>query len=146
MHTETAIVMHGDPDRIFALASEVERWPELLPHYRWVRLLARDGDRRVVEMAATRDGVPLRWTSVQTLVPSERRILFVHVRGITRGMRVEWRIEPRGDGSVDVRIAHDLRWPIGLGWVARHVIGTLFVERVAGKTLRRIKQIAEGSP
>src|SRR5262249_2944657 len=34
-------VIRAPSDRIFALAADVERWPDHLPHYRYVRFLER---------------------------------------------------------------------------------------------------------
>ena len=43
----------GTPvEQVFAVAADVERWPTLLAHYRWVRMLERRGDGATVEMAA----------------------------------------------------------------------------------------------
>src|SRR5437660_539515 len=93
MHkTANEIIIQGDPDRIFAVAAAVEEWPAWLPHYRWVRVHGREGNRRTVEMAAWRTGVPVRWVSHQWLWPEERRITFRHIKGLSRGMEVEWRI------------------------------------------------------
>lgn len=146
MQTRNQIVIRADPDVIFRLASEVEYWPAILPHYRSVRVLRRRGQKRLVYMAASRDGFPVSWTSIQWLDPTARRIAFRHVKGISRGMDVEWRIEPRDDGTVEVTIEHWLRldWPLIGTFAAERVIGPHFVENVATKTLRRIKEIAEG--
>jgi ribosome-associated toxin RatA of RatAB toxin-antitoxin module len=92
-HTANEILITGDPDRIYQLASAVEEWPLFLPHYRWVRVHGREGNRRTVEMAAWRTGIPVRWLSHQWLWPEERRITFRHIGGLSRGMDVEWRIE-----------------------------------------------------
>ena len=54
MHTENVVPMYGDLDRIVELAADVERWPDILPHYRWVTLLEGGDDCKVVEMAARR--------------------------------------------------------------------------------------------
>ncbi len=145
MHTANDVWIDADPDAVFRLAEDVERWPELLPHYRYVRVLSRSGDSRTLEMSASRDGVPVRWTSVLRPLPDEHRLLFEHVGGITRGMRVEWRLHPQHGGTYVV-IEHDLdlKWPSGIRQVGELVIGTIFVSNIAGKTLRRIKQIAEG--
>jgi ribosome-associated toxin RatA of RatAB toxin-antitoxin module len=144
MHTETRITIQGDIDRIFALASAVEDWPRWLPHYRWVNVLSGDRTERVVEMAAHRDGFPVHWTACQRLEPTQHRIHFTHVRGISRGMEVTWLLD--GDGPlVHVRIVHDLTWrwwPIG-PWVANYIIGELFVSNIASKTLRTLKQQIE---
>ena len=45
----------------FEAAVDVERWPALLPHYRWVRMLERRGDGGLVEMAAWRPFGPVRY-------------------------------------------------------------------------------------
>ena len=49
---ENEILITASPDIIFPLAAAVERWPELLPHYRWVRVLDRRDGRSLVSMAA----------------------------------------------------------------------------------------------
>ncbi|MGH7568687.1 MAG: SRPBCC family protein, partial [Gemmatimonadales bacterium] len=41
MRTVDRIRIHAPLERVFALAQDVERWPEILPHYRWVRFLDR---------------------------------------------------------------------------------------------------------
>ena len=144
MHTENNIVIQAPPRVIYELAAAVEHWPALLPHYRWVRILHEQGNRRLVEMAAHRDGIPVRWWAEQVRFPAEPRITFRHVRGVTAGMEVEWRFEPLPDG-VRIRIRHDLRldWPLVGGLVADWIIGAFFVSNIAGKTLRRIKALAE---
>ena len=144
MHTENSITIRGDIDRIFAVASAVEAWPGLLPHYRWVKVLSGDTTERLVEMAAQRDGFPVRWTARQRLEPTHHRMHFTHVRGISRGMEVTWFLEADGP-LVHVRIVHDLTWgwpPLG-PFVAKYIIGELFVSNIASKTLHTIKQHIE---
>lgn len=137
-------LMRAPVERIFPLAAEVERWPRLLPHYRYVRRLADPNGERRFAMGARRGPFPVRWEAVQRLIPDERRIEFVHTGGVTRGMWVAWRFEPIEDGT-DVSIEHrlDLGWPIVGELAARHVIGPQFIEAIAGRTLRRIAQLAE---
>src|SRR3569623_1616672 len=93
--------------RIFDLASAVERWPELLPHYRWVKVRAHLTDgRRIVEMAASRDGLPVRWVAIQGLYPEDGIISFRHIGGPTTGMDVSWVLKEQGGGIVETRIEH----------------------------------------
>lgn len=144
MHSHNAITIYGPIERVFELAAAVEAWPTFLPHYRWVTLIERNGNRKLVEMAAHRDGFPVKWTSVQELFPGEGRITFRHVRGVTRGMEVEWRLVARGD-QVHVTIDHEWNpgWPLIGQWAARQ-IGALFVQNIADKTLRCIRDQVEG--
>ena len=145
MQLENTIRIEAPADIIFRLAADVPRWAVILPHYRYVRVLDRRGSQTLVKMAARRDGIPVSWTSILEPRPTERRILFRHVRGVTRGMEVEWRFEPRPDGSTQVSILHEFSpgWPLIGGRVAHLVIGEFFVRNIAGKTLRRMKQLAE---
>lgn len=145
MQLEDAISIEASPDIIFRLAADVGRWPAILPHYRSVRVLGWRGEQTLVRMAAWRDAIPVAWTAILEPRPAERRILFRHVRGVTRGMEVEWRLEPRPEGGTRVSIRHAFhpRWPLVGGAVARFVIGECFVRNIAGKTLRRIKELAE---
>lgn len=140
----TRIVMRADRDTIFRLAAAVEEWPRILPHYRWVRLLEDDGHRRLVEMAARRDRIPVRWRAVQELFPEERRMTFRHVGGVTRGMDVAWTLTPNADGVlVEIWHAFRPRWPLVPDALVSLVVGQFFVEHIASRTLRRIKELAE---
>lgn len=131
---------------IFALASATENWPTILPHYRFVRVIARDGAKRTVEMGATRDGIPIAWTAEQIDDPDRPQIRFHHVRGWTRGMDVEWRFAPTPRGT-HVTIEHRLQFafPFASDWLGEHVVGNFFVHHVANKTLARIKVLAEAA-
>jgi ribosome-associated toxin RatA of RatAB toxin-antitoxin module len=148
LHTKTGIFIEADPMTIYKFGAATERWPEILPHYRWVHVLDREGNSKLVEMAANRNfGVanwPVRWWAAQTNFPDEPRIKFTHVGGTTKGMEVEWLFTPRENG-VEVTIVHDLdlKWPIIGGIAANWVIGPLFIDAIAGKTLARVKELAE---
>jgi ribosome-associated toxin RatA of RatAB toxin-antitoxin module len=147
MHTENEILIRAEAEKIYTLAAAVERWPQILPHYRWVRVLNDHGNRRLVEMAARRDRIPVRWRAEQRLFPDVPRITFHHVGGITKGMEVEWAFTPLDEGVVRVSILHDLPrligWPLVGEVAADRIVGPLFVSNIAGKTLRRIKELAE---
>ena len=135
--------------RVFALGAEVERWPEHLPHYRWVRTLERTPGLAVVEMAAWRPFGPLRWPTwwvsemvVDRAAPTVR---YRHVRGITRGMDVEWRFTPDAEGTV-ATITHvwdGPAWPLIGRFAAGAVILPLFVHAIAQRTLAGLARVAE---
>ncbi len=148
MHTENQIVIHAPLQRIFEMGSDIAKWPQILPHYRWVTVFSDDGRVRQAEMAARRDGFPVKWKTSQVLLPEENRIVFFHTGGVTRGMYVEWVLReiPVGEGGgVQVRIWHDLTYPVAplTNWFARDIVGNIFVSYIAGRTLARIKQLAE---
>lgn len=137
--------MRAPFERVFALAAEVERWPEILPHYRYVRRVPDPSGERRFAMGARRGPIPVKWEAIQRPKPGERTIEFVHTGGVTRGMWVAWRFEDRPDGMLDVSIEHrlELPWPVIGGIAAERVIGPQFIEAIAGRTLRTIRGLAE---
>jgi ribosome-associated toxin RatA of RatAB toxin-antitoxin module len=146
VHTENHITIQGDIEAIFAVASAVEHWPQLLPHYRWVKILSASENERLVEMAAHRDGFPVHWVARQQLDRARHRIHFTHVRGISRGMQVTWFLEA-APPVVHVSIVHDLtlHWPLIGSFMANYIIGKVFVHNIATKTLWTIKEYIEKS-
>jgi hypothetical protein len=173
MERTNTVRIRAPQSRIFYLASRVEQWPEWLPHYRWVKVRRQlTAGRRIVEMAASRDGIPVRWVAIQDLDPDAGAITFRHIGGPTTGMQVAWILRPttqgglvagqvednsrgstpnvrtilEGNGVVEARIEHRFTpaWPPLVGpLLARHVVGNFFISNIADKTLARVKQLAE---
>ncbi len=143
MHTENGIEIRGDIKRIFQVAAQVDKWPEILPHYRWVRVLHRKRRRTTVEMAARRGRIPVSWTAVQEVFPYER-ITYKHIKGFTTGMDVIWSFKSSQE-RVEVVITHDfsLSWPLLGDFVSRYIVGALFVKPIASRTLQHLKQTVE---
>lgn len=146
MRTADIVKMAGDLDRIVALAAHTERWPIILPHYRWVTVLEGGGDLKTVEMAARRGRIPVKWRAVQRVERDGATpvIRFSHIGGVTKGMDVAWTFAIEADG-VAVKIDHDFQppWPVVGEIVADRIIGPHFVSAIAGKTLATIKGIVE---
>lgn len=153
METVDERVVRAPLQRIFELARNVEHWPALLDHYRFVRFRSRTiDDGGVVEMSANRPfGVldwPTWWISemeVRAPAGAAPEIRFHHIGGITKGMDVAWTFEELGHATL-VRIIHvwdGPQWPvIGLG-AARLVIGPVFVHGIASRTLAGLAAVAE---
>lgn len=144
MKTLNSITISAHPDIVFKTASDVFDWPRILPHYRWVRRLGSETRGEIVEMAAYRSGIPVKWTSVMWLDLIKRRIYFKHIGGLTKGMDVVWSIEPTAGGSF-VSIIHELTLDVLIinSWPGKLITGKVFVEHVAGETLRCMKEWIE---
>ena len=144
MTTIDEIIMRAPLDEIFRAAAEVERWPEILPHYRWVKVLREGEEGSLVEMAARRGPIPVKWTSLKQDDGEARTVRYRHVGGPTRGMRVLWMIEPSPDGAL-VSIVHDLTLeiPVLRSRPGQFIIGYCFVKPIAGRTLRHLKAHVE---
>jgi ribosome-associated toxin RatA of RatAB toxin-antitoxin module len=156
MRTVDERVVRAPLATIFELAADVERWPEHLAHYRYVRFQERDGaGGGIVEMSANRPFGAFRWPtwwrSQMAVAPPGNHtsdapsVRFRHIGGVTTGMDVEWRFRQIADGT-HVRIVHvwnGPRWPIIGRLAAVGVIGPIFVHGIASRTLAGLATAAE---
>ena len=153
MSTLDERVVHAPLAAIFALASDVERWPAILPHYRFVRFQERRRDGGgIVDMSANRPFGLLQWptwwrSKMQVRMPTagSPSIRFTHIAGVTTGMEVEWTFAETSSGT-HVRILH--LWngpsvPVVGSAAATMVIGPVFVHGIASRTLEGLAKHAE---
>jgi ribosome-associated toxin RatA of RatAB toxin-antitoxin module len=147
MHSEIGIRIAAPPELVFALAHDVERWADLLPHYTRSAAVERRPDGSLVaDFIARRPligvlglGLPVAWRSRTWSERPSRRLRFVHVAGATRGMDVTWRIQPDGDGT-HVVIEHDFG-PRVPGFAV--FVDRFFTRPIAGRTLATFRALAE---
>jgi hypothetical protein len=149
MHTLDRASIAAPIDVAFRAATEVERWPEFLTHYRWVRMRERRPGGGIVEMAAWRPFGAIRyptwWVSEMEVLPEVHEVRYRHIEGITRGMDVVWRLASQ-DGVVEASLVHVWRgpaWPLVGGIAADWVIGPVFIHGIATRTLAGVKREAE---
>ena len=144
-------VVAAPPDVCFDVGADVERWPDILPHYRWVRFHRKDAFATgVVEMSAYRDFAgPLRWptwwVSDMTCDAAAPVVRYRHIDGVTTGMDVVWEFHEHPRGT-HIRLVHEWdgpRWPLIGGFAARHVILPRFVGHIAPRTLAGVAAEAE---
>src|SRR6202042_1200310 len=50
VRTENSILIKAPLEKIFETTSDLLRWPTVLPHYRWIRILKKDDDGMIVKM------------------------------------------------------------------------------------------------
>ena len=143
MHTGNSIIINAPKQTIFETAANLELWPKILPHYRYIHYLERGTDRNLVVMAARRSGIPISWTSEQIIDRSKCEIHFHHLKAWTKGMHVVWTFEETPSGVV-VEIVHDLRFRVpALAPIAEPIIGSGFIHPVATRTLHCMKAYLE---
>ena len=128
---------------VFETVANLELWPQILPHYRYIRYLEHSPSRNVVVMAATRSGIPISWTSEQVIDRDRVEVRFTHLKALTKGMRVVWTFQEVPAGVL-VEIKHDLAFRVKiLAPVADKIIGDFFIRHIANQTLRCMKSYVE---
>lgn len=149
MKQTSEIIIHAPVNKIFLAASDVARWPEFLPHYRYNRFLKQTPSGGILKVSCARSGVVTTWISEFRIDTEQRQLHFRHLKSTlnaTQGMHIVWNFEelPDGDG-VRVSISHDLQRPwllIGLA-ATDWVLGKFFIHDVAAKTLVGLKRKVE---
>ncbi len=145
MHKTNSIIMCAPKMTVFETAANLELWPRILPHYRYIRYLEQSPGRNVVVMAATRSGIPISWTSEEIIDRDRVEVRFRHLKAFTKGMRVVWTFQEVPAGVL-VEIKHDLAFRMKiLAPIADKIIGDFFIHHIANKTLRCMKSYVEMS-
>lgn len=149
MKSSIGIDIAAPADLVFHLAREVERWPQLLPHYVAARALAARSDdgRLLVAFVARRPllpvlglAMPVAWRALTWSEAGTRRLRFVHRGGATAGMDVTWRIDDVGEARSRVEIEH-VFGPRIPGWA--WFVDRAFTRPIAQRTLATFRAIAE---
>ena len=131
--------MQASRAEIFETAANLENWPKILPHYRYIKYLERDSDRNVVIMAATRSGIRISWTSEQIIDREKVEVRFHHLKAFTKGMFVVWTFKETPAGVL-VEIVHDLNFRVPpLAPLAEAIVGDFFIHHIANRTLQCMK-------
>jgi ribosome-associated toxin RatA of RatAB toxin-antitoxin module len=143
MRKTNSIIMRAPKTLIFETAANLELWPRILPHYRYIRYLEKSPERNLVVMAAKRSGIPITWTSIEEIDRERMEVRFQHLKAFTKGMEVVWTFTETPDG-VRVEIMHDLKFRVpALAPLMEPIIGGFFIHHVANKTLHCMKDYVE---
>jgi len=143
MHKGNSIFIRAPREKIFETVRDLASWPAILPHYRSVRFTGQASEHRIVEMAATRTGIPISWTSEYWTDEQQLELHSLHLAHWTKGMKVIWTLTPTRDGT-RVEIVHDLKFRIrALAWLVEPILGTFFISHIAGQTLETFKEHLE---
>jgi ribosome-associated toxin RatA of RatAB toxin-antitoxin module len=150
METLDERIVRAPVPTTFDVVKDVDSWPALLSHYRYVRFRRRTADGGgIVEMSANRPfglaNWPTWWLSEMTVDADRPAVRFRHIGGITKGMDVEWSFAPV-DGGTQVRLLHvwdGPRWPLIGVIAATAVIGPVFIHGIASRTIEGLARAAE---
>ena len=97
-HTETRSVPYP-AELMYAVVSDVEKYPQFLPWVVALRVLARKPDGMSAEMAVGYGGLRERYTSDIKLTPAIHRIDVTQTSGPFEVLENHWQFTPRGDGQ-----------------------------------------------
>ena len=97
-HRETRIVPYP-AELMYAVVSDVEKYPEFLPWVVALRVLSRRADGMTAEMAVGYGAFRERYTSDVALDPTIRRIDVTQIKGPFQTLENHWQFTPLADGQ-----------------------------------------------
>ena len=96
-HRETRWVPYS-AELMYAVVSDVEKYPQFLPWVLALRVLARRENGMTAEMAVGYGALRERYTSDVRLDPAARAIDVVEIEGPFKTLENHWRFTPQDDG------------------------------------------------
>jgi ribosome-associated toxin RatA of RatAB toxin-antitoxin module len=143
---ENEVLIHADVERVYAIARDVEAFPEFMPDVKSVRVLERseDGRRTVVEWVGL---IPefkqtVKWVEEDVWNDAEHTCQFRLVRGDFKEYSGLWRFTPEAAATrFESRVSYDYDIPL-IGPLIKGVIRKKMQENVDG-LLAAIKVRAE---
>ncbi len=125
------------PDQMFALAADIERYPEFIPWCRSARVLSRDGGVWLVDNHFGAGPVDAGFRTRAVATPPERLEISAE-QAPFRHFHLEWRFEPLAGGGCRVVARYDLAMRSPL----LHGLARLAAPEAARKAIRRFEDRA----
>lgn len=108
-HRETRIVPYP-AELMYAVVSDVEKYPEFLPWVVALRVLAREENRLTAEMAVGYGALRERYTSDVVLDPAALRVDVTQTKGPFKILENHWRFTSSGEGcEIEFSILFEFR-------------------------------------
>jgi ribosome-associated toxin RatA of RatAB toxin-antitoxin module len=90
--------------RLFALISDIERYPEFVPGCTFARIEARSAQEVIATLGVRRGALRAQFTTRNELEP-DRRVTMNLVRGPFRVLAGEWLLTPLADAGCQVSLS-----------------------------------------
>ncbi|KAB2954611.1 cyclase [Heliorestis acidaminivorans] len=94
-HVEVSQWVQGAPEEVYALASQMENYPEFMKDVRSVKILDRGDAYTITEWITEVDGRVIRWQERDDFYPQEGLIRYHQLSGDLKKFEGYWQIEEK---------------------------------------------------
>jgi uncharacterized membrane protein len=145
---EIETVIHAPLETVYAIARDVEAFPEFMPDVKSVKILEKseDGSRTITEWVAYASQLKLqvKWTEEDIWDDANRTCRFRQVKGDYDRMEGLWEFLPHAEGTLfRSTLDYELRVPL-LGAIVQKVVHHLVTQNLKG-ILEGVKARAEAT-
>ncbi|NLC58465.1 MAG: hypothetical protein GX774_16650 [Armatimonadetes bacterium] len=143
---ETSILVNAEIDRVFALARDIERYPEFMPDIKSVRITERTAERQVSEwvglVQAGRVSLEMKWTEDDFWDEATHTCRWRQLKGDFQQYDGMWTFTPTETGT-QMSLAIDFRYEVPLvGPLIKSLVNRL-MKANAEAILAALKEQAE---
>lgn len=136
-YVETSIDIAARAKAIYALAKEMERYPDFMPDVESVKVLKRDGNVTITRWKTLVEEAPIEWTEEDIFDDARTRIDYRLIEGDLDKFEGSWTFEER-DGKTHVVLGVD--YDFGVPTLAE-LIGPLLHKKVEENSVMMLKAL-----
>lgn len=131
---ENSVFIQASPDQVYAIARDIERFPDFMPDVRSITVLeaSEDGSRQVVEWVGVIPSFKLtvKWTEEDLWNDAERTCRFSQVKGDFTRYGGLWRFDAdQGGTRFHSQVDYDLEIPT-IGPLIRGVVRKIMTDNM----------------
>ncbi|HOJ20484.1 MAG TPA: SRPBCC family protein [Armatimonadota bacterium] len=145
-HFETSIVVNAPVAEVFALARDIERYPEFMPDVKSIRVTERSGKSQVSEWVAlvSQFRIEMKWSEEDIWDEETYTCTWRQIKGDFQQYDGRWTFEPAPEGGTRMTMQVDYRYEVPLiGPMLKALVHKLMVQN-ANDILAALKKQAEG--
>jgi ribosome-associated toxin RatA of RatAB toxin-antitoxin module len=140
MITKDVIVIDEDLNKVYSIASDIDKQHEFIPGYKPSKIIGRTEEGAlIVERTAEIDGKEMKWQSSAEFIEN-KAINFKQLEGKLKGMDIIWEFESVDEGT-KITIEHDFKLNIPvIGWLAERYIAKPKIDKITRGVLEGLKK------
>ena len=142
-YVEKKIIIKGEPKQCYALASNMEDFPQFMPDVQSVKVLKREENKTTTDWVTEIDGTEIIWTEEDTFDPDNLVVAYKLIEGDLDKFEGQWLFKPVSEGT-EVTLTVD--FDFGIPELV-HLIGDILIIKVGENSemmLNGLKKQIEG--
>jgi ribosome-associated toxin RatA of RatAB toxin-antitoxin module len=142
-YVEKSIIIQGDPDEVYLLAKDMEKFPDFMPDVQSVTVTRREDSMTLTDWVTEIDGTEILWTEEDRFDDVRRRIQYRLLEGDLDKFEGEWRFDPVDEGT---RVVLTVDFDFGIPELV-NLIGDILTLKVGENSemmLKSMKDRVEG--
>lgn len=140
---EASVVVQGTPQSVYALAKDMESYPEFMEDVVSIKVIERSPGRTITDWHAKLQGKPMRWKEEDLFDDETPHIRYQQVSGDLKKFEGDWFFDA-AEGGTKVTLTVDFELGIPMFAAMLNPVAKLVVKSNVESMLRGMKAKLEG--